>query len=82
MASLERELREQHHKSEGLNFLLGYSYYLKAVAENIFLQARRQGIVLTEDFAGAEANTFNEQYFQQKSAKSLGKAQQKLKDYP
>jgi hypothetical protein len=47
----------------------------------VFYLARKQGITLTEDFSGAEADTYNMEYFIRKMTRSLEKAKKLLSDY-
>jgi len=42
-------------ETENLAFLLGYSYFMKANAELTFMEARKQKIVLKEDFSEKES---------------------------
>ena len=54
---------------------LAYAYYLKAFAECTFLAARRQNIILQDDFnEEQDADTFNQKYFYTKATSSLTKA--------
>jgi len=62
--------------------LLGYSYYLKARAELTFLEARKQGIKLKDDFSDAEAKMFTAQYFKKKATKSIESSLIALADWP
>jgi hypothetical protein len=62
-------LEKEHH-----TFLLGYSYFLKAKAELTFLEARKQGIVLKDDFSAQESQLFTVVYFHGKAHKSLNKS--------
>ena len=56
-------------------YTLAYAYYLKAFAECTFLAARRQGIVLAEDFNNEEDGAvYDESYFRKKAISSLHKA--------
>jgi hypothetical protein len=55
---------------------LGYSYYLKAFAEMTFLAARKQGVVLQEDFSkNVDGDGFNLEFFKRKAQTSLEKCQ-------
>jgi len=62
-------LEREHH-----TFLLGYSYFLKSKAELTFLEARKQGIVLKDDFSAQESQLFTVDYFRGKALKSLNKS--------
>jgi hypothetical protein len=68
--------------AEHLRFLLGYCYFMKALAETTFLQARKQGIMLKEDFGPQESQFFNSEYFKAKAEKSLMKASLHLEGWP
>lgn len=77
VASLKQELAKSSHtrvETENFSFLLGYAYYLKARAEHTFLEARKQGITLKEDFSAEESNLFTAAHFKEKALKSSGKS--------
>lgn len=50
-------------QAEDTQFMLGYAYFLKARAEQTFMEARKQGITLKEDFNQQEAQLFNVEHF-------------------
>lgn len=78
VASLKEELSQpgKHGRSQTahLRFLLGYSYFMKTRAELTFLEARKQGITLVDDFNAKEAKMFTADYFKGKALKSANKS--------
>ena len=60
-------------------FLLGYTYYMKAKAELTFMEARKQNIVLKEDFSEKESKMFTVEYFKAKATRSLAKSTNNFK---
>jgi hypothetical protein len=62
-----------------VHFNLAYSYYLKAFAEATFHAARKQNLVLQEDFTGEiDADMYKEAYFFKKVTASLNKCATQL----
>ena len=57
-----------------MTFLLGYTYFMKAKAELTFMEARKQNIVLKEDFSEKESKMFTVEYLKSKAHKSLTKS--------
>lgn len=58
VASLKKKIELAHTDDRAvkrLKFLLGYAYYLKGAAENVFFLAKKKGITLNEDFVKEEA---------------------------
>ena len=60
---------------ERFHFMLGYAYFLKCRAELTFMEARKQGITLKEDFNMQESSLFNVEYFLKKAKTSIQKSQ-------
>ena len=56
---------------------LAYAYYLKAFAEMTFLNARKLGVTLKEDFDPSEGD-FGEKFFQLKAKTSISKCKRVL----
>eukprot|EP00347_Sterkiella_histriomuscorum_P021178 403334951 len=65
-----------------IKFLLGFAYHLKYQAEDIFMKARQQGIILEDDFSESDIKSFNQAYLEGKANKSLQKAKELLNVYP
>lgn len=82
-ASLKQELALSSDVNEAhrLRFLLGMAYYFKAMAEEVFVKARKQGIQLEDDFDASEAQTYNAEYLEGKMRRSAGKSRKLLKKY-
>ena len=78
----KRASSQDRVEAEHQRFLLGYCYFMKALAETTFLQARKQGIMLKEDFGPQESQFFNSEYFKAKAEKSLIKASFYLEGWP
>jgi len=71
----EIELTPQFQISEihRLKFMLGLAYYFKAMAEEVFMKARKQGIQLEDDFNATDAQTYNAEYLERKMVRSFSK---------
>lgn len=69
-------------EADANTYLLGYAYYLKARAEHTFLEARKQGIRLKEDFSDQESKMFTADYFKTKAARSCDKSKRALAAWP
>ena len=63
-------------KFQGDCWLQGYCYYMRAAGLDTFLEARKRGVVLQDDFEEKERQEFNEEWLQKKREKDLQKAKE------
>lgn len=83
VAQLKKDIGSvDQSERDRVEFLLGYAYYLKARAEITFMEARKQGITLKEDFSAEESKLFTAQHFKTKALRSLTKGSTLLKAWP